>query len=344
MAKDFDAVGTRLESFRRSVEMREEKDGYQRPRTLPPEPRRAVQLPMWPEPVRGGPNALLRSAFFAGIASKKRQKLGTQKKLDEEPEGITIAAQDGIKIKYAGTQLNQYDADVFFEALHRARYHPLETECIFTGNSFLKAIGRSGSEPNYDDLSNSLKRLRNGTVEIEWTIKGRHYIFTGSLVSHYIRETTSKLYKVTFANQIRELFAPACWTQLEWDERMGLKKKPLAQWLHSYYSTHAAPFPISVAFLHEKTGSPTKRRAHFRTEIRRAFDDLNEVLGWVAVWNGDIVTLKRPPSASQGRHLIENAHKRKQKRMPKRMPRGEGGLTAASDLLPGLMKSLKILT
>jgi hypothetical protein len=339
MAKGIDGVETQLESLRCAMETRQGRE-LDRPRVASPEPKRLpVQLPMWPEPVRGGPNALLRSAFFAGIHSKKRQKLGIQTKPEKEPEGVTIAAQDGINIRYAGTQLNQYDADVFFEALHRARYHPLETECVFTGNSFLKAIGRTRNDLNYEDLNDSLKRLRNGTVEIEWKIKGRYYVFTGSLVSSYIRETTTKLYKVMFVNEIRTLFAPACWTQLEWDERMVLKGKPLAQWLHSYFSTHAAPFPVSVTFLHEKTGSPTKLLKHFKTELRNAFKSLHELLGWDAAWNGDLVTLTRPPSASQARHLIQNAHKQKQKRTPKR---GEGGLTAASDLLPGLVKSFKI--
>jgi hypothetical protein len=45
----------------------------------PPEPR-TEQLPSWPEPVRGGPNALLRSALFAGIHSKKRRELGKLEK------------------------------------------------------------------------------------------------------------------------------------------------------------------------------------------------------------------------------------------------------------------------
>ncbi len=105
---------------------------------------------MWPEPVRGGPNALIRSAFFAGIHSKKRQILGTQLKPEKKPEGVMIASQEGITIKYAGVQLNQYDADVFFEALHRARHHPLETECIFTGAAFLRAIGRPRTEDAYE--------------------------------------------------------------------------------------------------------------------------------------------------------------------------------------------------
>jgi hypothetical protein len=106
----------------------------------PPPEQRAEQLPFWPEPVRGGPNALLRSALFAGIHSKKRQVLGTRSEPTRPLQGVTIAAQDGITIKFAGDQLNQFDADVFLEALHRARYHPLETECLFRGHDFLKGL------------------------------------------------------------------------------------------------------------------------------------------------------------------------------------------------------------
>jgi hypothetical protein len=317
------SIDEQLESLRQAIEAD--------PRNLPtPADRKLpVQLPMWPEPVRGGPNALLRSAFFAGIHSKKRQKLGKQTKREKEPEGVTIAAQDGITIKYAGTQLNQYDADVFFEALHRARHHPLETECMFRGLSFLKAIGRTNNNLNYEDLDDSLKRLRNGTVEIAWNIKGHHYIFTGSLISSYLRDTTTKLYKVTFANEIRTLFAPACWTQLEWDERMALKGKPLAQWLHSYFSTHAAPFPVSIAFLHQKTASPRTLLKNFRTDLKNALAILETVLGWKAIWNSDLVAVIRPPSASQARHLTRNTETLK-KRQPKSR---EKALTHVGDLL-----------
>jgi hypothetical protein len=254
---------------------------------------------------------LLRSAFFAGIHSKKRQQLGTQSSPDKERAGVAIAAQDGISIRYAGTQLNQYDADVFFEALHQARRDPLDTECVFTGYSLLTAIGRNLSKSSYEDLTESLKRLRNGSVEIEWTSKGRQYEFNGSLIASYVREKESKMYKVTFAKEIRTLFAPASWTQIEWDERKSLKGKPLAQWLHSYFSTHAAPYPVSTAFLHEKTGSPTKELKHFKTELMNAFKAMNEILGWVSTWNEDKVTLVRTPSASQVRHISRKAASKK---------------------------------
>src|SRR5271170_7149137 len=155
------------------------------PRNGPP-----VQLPFWPEPVRGGPNAILRSALFAGIHSKKRETIGTQTKPEKPLQAVTLAAQDGITVKFAGRQLNQYDADVFFEALHRARHHPLETECLFTGYSFLKGIGRATNDLCYEDLDDSLTRLRDGRVEIHWTMYGKPLKFVGSLVSEYVREET----------------------------------------------------------------------------------------------------------------------------------------------------------
>jgi hypothetical protein len=263
------------------------------------------QLPIWPETVRGGPNAILRSALFAGIQSKKRQTLGTQSRPDKKPEGVAIASQDGISITFAGTQFNQYDADVFFETLHRARRQSLDTACQFQGAEFLKAIGRSCNNLSYEDLEESLDRLRRGSIDLEWEVNGRRYKFSGSLIAYYLRETTTKTYKVTFAKEILTLFAPASWTQLEWDERQAIKGKPLAQWLHSYYSTHAAPFPVSVAFLHEKSGSPTKLLKHFKTELRNALETLEMTLNWTVKWDRHLVTVARTPSASQNRHILK---------------------------------------
>ncbi|AXC15968.1 TrfA-related protein (plasmid) [Acidisarcina polymorpha] len=308
--------------------------------TIENRPSRGPQLPLWPERVRGGPNAILRSALFAGIASKKRQILGTQTRPEKKPEGVTIAAQDGIKIKYSGVQFNQYDADVFFEALHRARRDLLDTECRFTGAEFLKSIGRSRNNLNYEDLDESLDRLRRGSLDLEFEVSGRRYIFSGSLVASYVRETTTKLYKVTFAKEIQTLFMPATWTQIEWDERMALMGKPLAQWLHSYFSTHAQPFPVSAAYLQEKSGSPTKLLKHFKVELKRAFAAMETAIGWEFSWDGDLVILKRPPSEAQGRHLARKAAKRQAQLAASNGQRG-GGMVAVSDLLPGLLKDLK---
>jgi hypothetical protein len=317
------------ESLRRMQRLIIEREVAHEPLPTAQSYQRPMQLPIWPEPVRGAPNTLLRSAFFAAIHSKKRRELGTKTKPEKKPEGVTVAAQEGILIKYAGTQLNQYDADVFFEALHRARHHPLETECFFRGYDFLKAIGRSDGKLNYEDLDEGLDRLRRGTVDLEWKVNGHHYIFTGSLISSYVREKNSKLYKVTFAKEIRDLFAPACWTQLEWEERQALRGKPLAQWLHSYFCTHAAAYPVSAAFLHEKTGSARGLLKHFRGDLKGALATLEKELGWKAVWDSDLVILKRPLSPSQVRHLASTPQMGRKKR-PKSKSRG---LIPVGDLL-----------
>jgi len=312
---------------------------------------------MWPEPVRGGPNALLRSALFAGIHSKKRETIGTTPATpEEEPEGVILASQDGVIVKFAGRQLNQYDADVFFEALHRARHHPLETECFFRGYDFLKAIGRSDGKREYQDLHQSLTRLRNGNLVVEWSINGRRYEFNGSLVASYVREKTNKLYKVTFAKEVKKLFAPACWTQLELEERQALQGQPLAQWLHSYYSTHAAPYPVSSTFLHQKTGSKRALLKNFRTDLKAALAALESVLGWQTVWKGDVVTVTRPPSNSQAKHLKKaddkkqraTAAKARERQLQKQLDASEalkrvqkaraeaGGMVSVASMLGGL--------
>jgi hypothetical protein len=306
---------------------------------------RPEQLPIWAEPMRGGPNALLRSALFSAIHSKKRKIIGTQTSASKEPEGVMIAAQDGIKIKYAGTQFNQQDADVFFEGVHRSRKDPLETECTFQGSDFLNAIGRTDSKGNYEDLDESLRRLRRGELQAEWTINGRHYVFTGSLIASYVRETTTKLYKITFSKEVSILFAPASWTQLEWEQRKALKGQPLGQWLHSYFSTHAEPFPVSVAYLHEKSGSQRTLLKNFKTDLKKAFEVLHNVLGWEFVWDKNLVTVKRPPSSSQARHIerkhVKTAKLTKERAIAKSRQHANE-LTSVSDLLPGLLNSIRL--
>ena len=130
-----------------------------------------AQPPIWPDAMRGGPNTLLRSAFFAGIASKNRKVLETRDSPAHELEGILIAAQDGIATKYTGTQLNPYDADMFFEVLHRSRRHPLGTTA--RGRGLPEAdrahpqrfeLPRSGHKPS---------PAERGIVDVKWRVGQR---------------------------------------------------------------------------------------------------------------------------------------------------------------------------
>ena len=67
------------------------------------------------------------------------------------------------------------------------------------------------------------------------------------------------------------------WTAIDWDQRRRLSRKPLAQALHGYYSSHRNPYPVSVQFLQKITGSRNRQPAGFKRRCREALDDLVEV-------------------------------------------------------------------
>ena len=126
-------------------------------------PAKVIQLPLWPEPKRGTPNAVLRGALFAAV-HKDRQYMHRQE---------LIAAQDGITIRYTGEQLDQADLDVWEQTLHLARTQALGTECYFTAHGFLKALGRSTGKRDHEWLKSVFSRLSATDVQISH--KGRTY-------------------------------------------------------------------------------------------------------------------------------------------------------------------------
>jgi hypothetical protein len=62
-----------LESMRRTLEAKKEAPTPATPET--PQSGKVIQLPLWPEPVRGAPNDILRSALFAAIQPTFRTPL-----------------------------------------------------------------------------------------------------------------------------------------------------------------------------------------------------------------------------------------------------------------------------
>ena len=68
--------------------------------------------PNWPAPMRGTPNACLRSALFAGIQGNER--IAYKKR-------TLLASVDGIEIRFLGVQLNQSDLDVWMHIVHLSR-------------------------------------------------------------------------------------------------------------------------------------------------------------------------------------------------------------------------------
>ena len=228
------------------------------------ENRQVVQLCFWPEPKRASPNTCLRSALFAAIQGKKRIALKRQR----------IAAQGGYEIVFSGWQLDQADFDVLLQALHLAKQHPLGNVCSFTGRGFLKAIGRAEGGNSLEWLKDAIHRLRGAVVEIKTPSSDWN---TYNLLSKASGNTLSDTYNFQIDPVVIQLFSPNDWTALEWEQRKQLQRKPLALWLHGYYSSHAKPYPVKVSTLCELSGSKPR---NFIGRLQAAFKDLSEVTGW----------------------------------------------------------------
>ena len=251
-------------------------------------PAKVIQLPLWPEPKRGAPNVALRSALFAAVHKEWRYM-----------ERELLAAQGGYTIRFTGRQLSQSDLDVWEQALHLARTQALGTQCRFTTNAFLKALGRTNGKKNHEWLALSLARLTATAVEIS---DGRH-TYGGSLLEFYRDEATGRTVLVLNPN-LAPFFGPQEWTQLDWEQRLLLRGKPLALWLHGFYSSHASAYPLTVTYLHKLSGSQTKQLRYFKKNLRQALEELAAV-GAIQAFEirGELVHVRTAPSRSQQRHL-----------------------------------------
>ena len=258
---------------------------------------KVVQLAAWPEATRAAPNVLLRSALFAAIHAKSAKRFFSREVLD-------IPAMKGVSIKYTGGQLIQSDLDVWEQCLHLAREHPLGNQCNFTARAFLKSLGRHTGQSQYKWLDATISRLNATALEI--SIENVSY--EGSLIEERARNADNRLYTIRINKKIAILFNEG-YTLIDWGQRMALKNKPLAQWLHSYYATHAQPHPVKVESLKIWSGSTTKELRFFRANLKKAFIDL-EAIRAINTWEidkKDLVHVTHTPSLSQKKHL---AHRR----------------------------------
>jgi len=274
------AVGEYLMEFSRKMQQRaaQEKRG----------PAEVIQLPLWPEPKRGAPNAVLRGALFAAVHKDRRY-------MDRE----LLAAQRGITIRFTGKQLDQADLDVWEQALHLARTQVLGTRCRFTEKGFLKALGRQSGKGGRDWLRSAFARLGASLVEIS---DGRR-TYGGSLLEFYRDEDTGRTV-LEINPKLAPFFGPTRWTQIDWEQRQRLRGKPLAVWLHGFYASHTAPHALTVEYLHKLSGSQTKQLKHFKQNLAQALRDL-EITGAIRGFTiqDDRAHVQTVPSQSQRKHL-----------------------------------------
>lgn len=239
-----------------------------------------VQLPLWPEPRRGTPNSFIRSALFAAIQSKDRTFIKEK----------VLGSQKGITVKYTGEQLNQEDLTVWETLVHIARQQPLGNVCICTAHGILKTLGLNTGGDEHKRLHSSIVRLTACAVEI--THEGKTYF--GSLIEGGIKDEVTSHYNIELNKKLIRLFGESQWTAIDWRQRQELRRKPLAQALHAYYSSHSAPYPVKLGTLQELTGSRNSQVSSFRRQCRAALDTLTRI-GFLSSYSieAETVTVQR---------------------------------------------------
>lgn len=251
-----------------------------------------LQMGFWPDEVRGVPNAALRGALFSinqeRELAKKRQKLATV---------------EGYQIVFKGERYNQRDLDLWEMLLHIGRQQTYGKHIEFIASDLLKALGRPTGGTDYEELKEDISRLMGGVVEITFTDTKETFI--GSLIHNAYREETTQRYAIVFDEKMRKLY-DAGYTHVDWEQRRKLKGNSLAQWLHGFYATHAAPLRYKVETIRELCGSTTERLTDFRKALRVSLEKLKgagAITSWSIDAKSDLVTVRRKASVSQQRHL-----------------------------------------
>jgi hypothetical protein len=219
-------------------------------------------LPTWPETKRATPSAFLRSALFSAVQSKDRIWM----------DRVVLASQEGITIKFKGQQLNQEDLTLWENLVHLAKEQPLGNVCEFTAYDILKTMGHGNSGKEREILHEGIIRL--GACMVEILINNQNTFFS-SLIDHGVKNEETGRYKIQLSRSLIRLYAQNTWVDFE--QRSSLKRKPLAQFLHGYYSSHKIPYPIKIETIHKLSGSKNKRMANFRILTESALKELVKI-------------------------------------------------------------------
>ncbi len=218
-----------------------------------------IKLPDWPTTKRATPNSFLRSALFSAIQSKDREFL----------DDVVLASQQGITIRFTGKQLNQEDLTLWEVLVHLSKLSPLGSVCDFSCYELLKSMELGTGAMDYKRLDDGITRLATSYVNIN----DKQYF--GALILQGSKDKVNNRYILQLNRLLINLYQQNTW--IDWDERLLLRKKPLAQYLHGYYSSHKAPHPVKIETLQRFSGSKNKNIPAFKQKLTAAMDELVKI-------------------------------------------------------------------
>jgi len=249
-----------------------------------------VQLPFWPEPVRGIPNSVLRGSLFAAIQGRYAQYLNREILIDNQ----------NLKIVFTGKQLCQSDMDVYEYALHLARHYKLGSKIEFSAHGFLKAIGKSTGKWQHGWFKTVMAKLTACCVEITH----EKITYAGSLIDEFYRDEKTGRYAIKINSKLALLYDSG-YTYIQWDSRKKIGNKPLARWLHGFISTHVNIYPTKLENYYKMSGSKSKELKVFKQNLKNALKELKiaEFIVDFEIDDKNLVHIQRIGSKSQQKHI-----------------------------------------
>lgn len=287
-----DTLEGTIEKLQNSIKQKKDRIEEQEMQQLEArEEAKLIQLPLWPEAVRGVPNSLLRGSLFAAISVQSARYV--ERQILHQSENLTII--------YTGRRLTQSDLDVWEYALHLARHQCLGHKIYFSERSFLKGLGRNTGKKDHEWLKNVFAKLGASWTEISHNGK----TYCGSLLDEAERDDKTNKYVLSINPKMARLYE-AGHTYIQWEERKKIgNQKPLALWLHGYIGTHAKWYPHKVETLKDLSGSETRQLKHFKHSLKTALEHLKnlKIINDFRIDNKNLVYLTREITKSQQKHL-----------------------------------------
>ena len=260
-------------------------------RQAPEETALRVQLPIWAEPERLSPNAMLRSALFGCARHRSFVK------------DALIASWPDVDIRFSGETFNQFDESVWMQIVHlfREQSEPEDLKVRFYAKPFCRMLGsKYTGGKNIALLRQSLVRLRGGTLLISHN--GMEY--GGGILHDFTHDEDLGFIVVTLNPKYLHLLS-AGHTRLPWETRKALPTG-IATWMHRYVLSHRAtprsPHRIGVEQLRKLSGMGSSLK-EFRRHLKRTMELLmshNVIDSWEVTPN-DALCIVRPPVKKRAR-------------------------------------------
>jgi hypothetical protein len=227
-------------------------------------------LPLWSDEMRGVPNPMIRSGLFGTRTSRQRHYF-------EEENVVSLS---NFTILYTGKELQQDDLSVWMALMNMAARQRIGDAIFFSGYQLVKDLGWRLHSESYDRAKESIKRLKANELKIQ--VKDGSSGYAGSLIREYAWKAETPdggmAWMVRFEPMIAELFREDSTTFITWEQRKEIgPRATLTLWLHSYFTSHRDPYPITLQKIHELSRSEQKDLRFFRRRVQNSLQRLVDI-------------------------------------------------------------------